>query len=190
MKYLKPASTLLLCLILLAGCSRHSEFCQSVKEFEEANAGKGIATLYFYPSTIQMLNSENDSAFNAMAKDIQKLKVITLKNEKESIKASRVSSLIASIRKESFVDLMQMRQNNQQVSVLLRKENNQPKELLGLVYGEENLIIIDLLGSIPVSSLPALMSGHIKLSGFSSVLNNYKPQKQSRQQHEKHSSDN
>jgi hypothetical protein len=177
-------------LLLLSSCRNREDLSQSVKDFEESNQAKGHMSLYFYPSTIRMLNYGNDSSFNALVKDIKKLKILTFNHDKDSITPEQVNTLRNHIRKESFVDLMQFKQNNQQVMIFLKKENNKPKEFLGMVYSEKNLTIVDLLGSIPISSLPALINGKINLSGFMSVVNNPKSSKQSKQKNGKRSSNN
>jgi len=187
MSHSKIVISCLTAIILLAGCMHSEDFSQSVRNFQEKNAGKGGMALHFYPGTIGMLNPNRDSAFNSLVKDIKKLKIATFKTD--SAKTFDVSNLISNIRKEAFVDLIQMKQNNRQFQIFLRKKNNKPKEFIGLVKSDNDLIVIDLLGSIPMSSLPALMSGNINLAGFTSVFNNSKSQFQSKQKHGKHSSD-
>lgn len=181
-----------LAIILLAGCKPKSDLCQLVKDFEESNSQKRNATLYFYPSTIRMLKGDNnDSVFDALVKDVEKVKISTFKADSTGVTFEQISNLKNTLRKNSFVDLMQMRQGDQQFSIFLRKENNKPREFLGLVMSDNSLTLIDLLGSIPVSSLPMLMNGNIKLSGFNTVLNgSLKNQAQRRKQHEKHTSNN
>jgi len=132
-----------------------------------------------------MFNTDQDSSFNALVKDIKKLKITTFTNEKDTITPDQIKDLITKIHKESFVDLLQMKQGNQQFMVFLQKENNKPREFLGIVYSENNLFIVDLLGSIPVSSLPSLITGNIKMTGFNSLFTNITSQKQSKQKHGK-----
>lgn len=176
--------------IIVSSCKPRSDLSQSVKDFEETNQGKGHFSMYFYPSTINMLNYENDTSFKALVKDIKKLKIVTYTNDKDSILPEQVNDLRDKIRKESFIDLMQMKHNNQQVMVFIKKEDKKQKEFLGIVYSEKKLVIVDLLGSVPISSLPSLVNGNIKLSGFLSVVSNPKPNKQSKQKNGKRSSDN
>jgi len=192
MKYLKSTLIVPFAIILLAGCKPKSDLSQSVKDFEESNSPKRNATLYFYPSTIRMLKGDNsDSVFDALVKDVEKLKISTFKTDSTGVTSEQINRLKSTIRKDSFVDLIQMRQGEQQFSIFLRKENNKPREFLGLVMSDNNLILIDLLGSIPISSLPMLMNGNIKLSGFNTILNgSLKNQAQRRRQHEKHTSNN
>ena len=185
MTYLKIASACLISLLLLSGCRHSNDLSKSIKDFKETNPGKGGMSLFLYPSTIRMLNFDKDTSFNSLVKDIQKLKII----KTDSVKPEQVQKLIDTIRKESFVDLLQMKQNNQQYLVFLRKENNKPKEFVGIIYSESSLLVIDLLGTIPVTSLPSLINGNMKMTGFASLFNSAKSQKPSKQKHEKRPSD-
>jgi len=175
----------LLLTLFLFGCKHSDELSRSIIKFEESNQDKGARSFYFYPSTIRMFNTDQDSSFNALVKDIKKLKITTFTNEKDTITPDQIKDLITKIHKESFVDLLQMKQGNQQFMVFLQKENNKPREFLGIVYSENNLFIVDLLGSIPVSSLPSLITGNIKMTGFNSLFTNITSQKQSKQKHGK-----
>ena len=188
MNYVRIASACLISFLLLSGCRHPEDMSQSVKDFEQSSAGKSGTSLYLYPGTIKMFNPDNDSSFNAFVKDIKKLKIVTYKSEKDTIKPDQVRKLINSIRKESFTELMQMKQNNQEISIFLQKENNKPREFLGIIYSENSLMIADLLGTIPMSSLPSLLSGNLKMTGFTSFLNN-RTQKKSNPKHEKRPSD-
>ena len=189
MKYFKTALILQLCLILLIGCKHSNEFSPAVKDFEESNSAQRQISLFLYPSTIQMLNYSNDSSFKTLVKDVEKLKIVSFKTDSNGVKPTQLNYLITKIHKESFVDLMQMKQNNQRFSIFCKNENNKPKELLGIVYSEDNLMVIDLLGSIPLSALPSLLNGNIKITGLTSLLNSNKSQNQRRREHGKHTSD-
>jgi hypothetical protein len=176
--------------MIFSSCKHRTDLSRSVRDFEESNQANGHISFFFYPSTIRMLNFENDTSFNALIKDIEKLKVLSFNNDKDSITPEQITILRNNIYKESFVDLLQMKQDNQQIMIFLRKENSKPREFLGIVYSGKNLTIVDLLGSIPISSLPSLINGKVKLSGLMSVFNNPRSIKQSKQKHEKRSSDN
>ena len=175
--------------MVFSACRHSGDFSQSVKDFEESNKGKGHTALYFYPDVIRALNFDNDTSYITMVKDIKKLKIITFNSDKDSIKPEQIKVLAGKIRKESFVDLMQMKQDNKQILVFMQKENEQPREFLGMVYGGNSLMIIDLIGKVPISAISSLMSGNLKLSGISSILNSNKSPKTSKRKNEKHPRD-
>jgi len=189
MTYLKVITSCLVFILISAGCRHSGDFSQSVKSFEEKNKDKGLTALYFYPGVIRALNFDHDSSYDAMVKGIKKLKIVTFNNDKDSILPDRIKTLAADIRKESFVELMQMKQNNNQTLIFMQKENDKPKEFLGLVYGSNTLMIVDLMGTIPLSAISALMNGNIKLSGISNIINSNKNAKPSKRKNEKHPRD-
>ncbi len=186
MIHIKILTVCLASVLVLSSCRHSGDFSQSVKKFEESNKGKGISAFYFYPGVIRALNFSKDSSYYTIVKDIKKLKIITLNNDKDSISPEQIRVLTSNIRKESFVDLMQMKQNNKQILIFMQKENEKPREFLGVVYGGNSLMIIDLLGVVPISAISSLMSGNLNLSGFSTILNSNKSAKTSKRKNEKH----
>jgi hypothetical protein len=169
---------LLICIIsylFITGC-RHSsnEFSKAITEFNDTT--KGIRTLCFYPSTLEMLNLNKDSSFSAMIKEIKKLKILTFKSETDTVRPFKMNTLAKKIRKESFVDLMQVRQNDYNILVFMKKQNEKPHEFVGIVYGLKEFYILDLMGNLPRNAISSLVNGNFNVSGLSSVLN-FKRQK-------------
>jgi hypothetical protein len=70
----------------------------------------------------------------------------------------------------------------------MQKQHEKPREFVGIVYGIKEFFIIDLLGSIPVSVLPAMINGNFNISGLNSVLNFKKPDnpKKTKKQKDEH----
>lgn len=180
-----------ICLLYLwlgAGCKRHNDFSQSVKDFEQRNEAKRGTALFLYPGTIKMFNANRDSLFDDFVKDIQKVKLTIFPGDKGLIDTDNLNNLVNNIRKESFTELIQMKRDGGLFDIFVRKEGSKPEEFLAIVRMDSTLFIADLMGSIPVNQLPALMSGKINMSGFSSFLSN-SMKKKSNKKNEKRPSD-
>lgn len=161
-------------LFLLSGCNHSSnEFSKAVGEFKDKT--KGISSLYFYAGTLQMLNFTNDTTYNKLIKDVKKMRILSFKSDNDTVRPEQMIALANNIRKESFVDLMQVQQKDYNVMIFMQKLNGKPKEIIGIVYGLKEFFIVDLLGSIPMSILPGIINGNFNMSGLNSVLNYKKP---------------
>jgi hypothetical protein len=184
--YMRNLLLLFSVFIILSGCSSSSnEFCKAVSDFKE-NTGN-ITSFYFYNSTLRMVNFTHDPSYDKLISDVKKIRVLTLKNEKEDLDQKRMIALANQIHKESFVDMMQMKQQGYTIMVFMKKHNDQPIEFIGMGYDLKSCFIVDLLGSIPVSVLPSLINGNFKMAGLNSVLN-FKAPENSEKSH-KHKND-
>jgi hypothetical protein len=160
-------------LLLLTYCNHTDmEFSKSVTIFERDIYKKRMSTYVFYPSTLKMINQGNDSSYSELVKNIKKLKICKNNNERDTVRPEMIPLFIDHIKKEQYVELIQIQQNNQNIMIFMRREHHIPCEFMGIVHSENSLMIIDLLGNIPVSIFPLLLNGRMDLSGFNQVLNN------------------
>lgn len=170
MRIMKGLSVLVTGLFIIFGC-RHSpyEFNSSVKDFEDNT--KGISGYYFYPGTIKMLNIKKDSAFTNLFKDVKRIKVLSFsKSEKDSIDPKNVQKLIAKIRKDGFENMMQMKQDKQQLLLFIRHEKGLPHQI-GINITEKDLYVVEILGSLRMSFLMNFLKKENSFEGFNTVLN-------------------
>jgi hypothetical protein len=169
---LKPKFAFIIILIygFLSGCNNNTNsFSPVTQQFQDSV--KGENTVCLYPSTLKMLNTKNDSNLNEILKNIKKVKVVTYNKLKDSVKKIDIQYYAAKIKNENFVDLMQLKQNDKDIRVYLLKHHDKPAKLYGIISDSANVILIDLVGSIPINKLSALANGKTDLSGFSSILN-------------------
>jgi hypothetical protein len=118
-----------------------------------------------------MLNFVHDTSFNKLIRDVKKLRVLTFKNDKGNFDRKLMSGLANDIRKESFVDMMQVSKDGYTILVFMQKHNGKPRKFVGLGYDLQGFFIVDLVGSIPLSVLPSIINGKFNKSGLESVLN-------------------
>jgi hypothetical protein len=156
--------------ILSLGCQHNSfEFSSIVKDYEENT--KGISRFYFYPGTIKMLNFKKDSAFSNLLKDVKRIKVLSFSpNEKDSLDHKKVTSLVSKIRRDGFEDMMQVKQDRQQMLLFIKKENGIPHQI-GLNITDKDLYVVEIIGSLRLSFLMNFMKKENSFEGFNTVLN-------------------
>ncbi len=157
-------------LVALNGCNHSTnEFSEAVTKFKD-NFGN-TTSFYFYNSTLKMVNFAQDASFDNLVKDIKKVRVITFKSDKVDLSREKMTILVANLHKESYVDMMQVSKDGFNILVFAQKRHEKPVKFLGLGYDLKSFYIIDLVGNIPISRLPSIISGDFNISGFNSVLN-------------------
>ncbi len=173
---MKGFSVLATVLLIIFGCQHVPfEFNSSVKDFEDNT--KGVSRYYFYPGTIKMLNFKKDSAFSNLFKDVKRIKVLSFsKSEKDSLDPKNVQKLIAKIRKDGFEEMMQMKQDKQQLLLFIRHEKGLPHQI-GINFTEKDLYVVEILGSLRMSFLMNFLKKENSFEGFNTVLNLNKPSK-------------
>lgn len=156
--------------LIINGCVNNSnEFSTITKQF--VDSVKGETTLCFYPSTIQMLNTNKDTTFNKLFRDIKKLKVVRFQRSSDTTKNVIASEWAEKLRSEKYIDLLRFKQGKQDFMVFLYKYNDEPKKFFGLVSDSSQVLMVDLVGTIPMKYITDLAKGDFDLGGFGSVLN-------------------
>lgn len=156
--------------LLIAGCvNKNNEFSNVTMQFEDSV--KGETALCFYPSTIQMLNTHKDTTFNKIIRDIKKLKVVRFPRSSDTTKNINASEWAEKIRSDKYVDLLRFKQGKQDFMVFLYKKNDEPKKFFGIVSDSSQVLMVDLVGTIPMKYITDLAKGDFDFGGFGSVLN-------------------
>lgn len=156
--------------VIVTGCINNSnEFSEVTKQFEDSV--KGEIALCFYPSTIQMLNTNKDTTFNKVFHDIKKLKVVRFQRSSDTTKNVAASEWAEKLRSEKYVDLLRFKQGKQDFMVFLYKYNDKPKKFFGIVSDSTQVLMVDLVGTIPVRYITDMAKGDFDLGGFGSVMN-------------------
>jgi hypothetical protein len=104
--------------------------------------------LFFYSSTVKMLNTENEPAFSDLIKDIEKIMVLYYDKEKQHFKKQEIIQLKHDLENENYVPLLMINEKGCTIDLYKRDRNNKTVGFTALVDNEQNLVIIDAKGSI------------------------------------------
>lgn len=161
---------------IIASCSHsENEFSKPVNQLEKTKE-RNLTSYVLYPSTIRMLNTSGDSSFNSSIREIKKIKLLKNRSDKDTFTNQEVRDIVNGIKAEKFVDLMQFQKENQNIQIFMRKVRDTPKEFIGVMHSDNNLIIVDLLGNIPATIFPSILNGNFDFSGFSKLMTVKRPQ--------------
>lgn len=100
--------------------------------------------LYFYPSSIRMLNVSKDEQFYELVKDIKNVRYMNFSNSPAV--HERLSLLKNQLEEEGYEELMVMRL--QQANVKLMTHTKRANNMVAIVNMDEQWFVLDLRGKI------------------------------------------
>jgi len=105
--------------------------------------------LYFYASTLRMINIQRNPGFDEMVKDIRRMKFFKLRD----YKINEIRELAGQFKEEGFEELMTMEGKDETFYILGRSDD----EFISLVKAEGDMIAVSLEGKIGVHKIPELI---------------------------------
>ena len=114
-------------------------------------------SLYFYNNTLRMLNQAEDPEFDAIIKDIEKMKFLMIQKD-EGFGTTQYKSLVSDYKKESYEEIMSSRYQGRNFDVFLKEKNGKTQGMIVTVNDSTNLFVLDILGSISLDKVTKLFS--------------------------------
>ncbi len=108
--------------------------------------------LFFYNNTLRMLNQSEDKAFDEMIRDIEKMKFLMIKKSPEKVEDYK--KLVSEYKAEQFEEMMTSRIEGKNFDIFMRDKKD--KGMLVLINDEENLFVLDIVGSIALNRVTEL----------------------------------
>ena len=109
-------------------------------------------SLFFYNNTLRMINQTDDKEFDALVKDIEKMKFLIIK--KEDFGNEDYKKLISDYKSESFEEMMTSRHDGKNFEVYMK--DGKSKGMIVAVNDSENLYLLDIVGTIPLNKVPTV----------------------------------
>lgn len=108
-------------------------------------------SLYFYPSTLRMVNLDNNEEFNRLIQDIEKLIFFKMNGKFETIDMYNLVNHLQS--KEDFEEYVVVDGPTKKFYLLGREK---PTETVGIALLENEHFVFDVAGSLELKELPKL----------------------------------
>ncbi|MBL7857180.1 MAG: DUF4252 domain-containing protein [Cyclobacteriaceae bacterium] len=115
-----------------------------------------IFTAFFYRSTLQMLNQNDDKDFDELVKDIEKMRFMMLDKAKLHLDGNQYKNLKTQYRSEGYEEMMSGRFEGRNFDIYLREQNGNVKGTVILLNDSTNLMILDILGKIALDKTSQL----------------------------------
>ncbi len=139
---------LFVCVLL---CTCLSSFAQSKTTEKLHKDNKEALALFFYNNTLRMLNQSGDPDFDALIKDIEKMKFLMI--DKTKFGATDYKKLVTGYKSEAFEEIMTSRFEGKNFDVFLKEENGKTKGMIVTVNDSTNLFVLDIVGSIALDKI-------------------------------------
>ncbi|UCH14530.1 MAG: DUF4252 domain-containing protein [Bacteroidales bacterium] len=104
--------------------------------------------VFFYTSTIKMLNTENEPEIADLLKDIYKIMVLIYEWEKQKFDYREIMQLKKDLQKEKYLPLLIINEDNGSIDLYKKDRKNRTVGFTALATDQDNLVIIDVKGSI------------------------------------------
>jgi hypothetical protein len=129
-----------------------SAFAQSktVGRFTEKH--QPSASFYLYPSTLRMINRENNPDYQQLVRHIEKVSFLTYEKSAQAINKTKIKTLQQELAGEQYEELMSFRDAGNQIYIYAKGDD--PEAYVSLVDNVETLMLFDLQGA---PDLPSLM---------------------------------
>ena len=142
-----------------------SMFAQTKQTNDFHDAHPEAFTLFFYKSTIRMLDPTNSDDYFEMIKDIEKAKFLRL--DDSDVTDEEITDYVAQIKKVSFEEGMTMRQAGGTANVFIRDTPGEKHGIIFIMKNGSDIFILDLVGKVQISRLSELTE---KINVFESLF--------------------
>jgi hypothetical protein len=117
---------------------------------------KESSNMFFYSSTLKMLNTENNPEISDLLKDIEEIRVLNY--DKVSVKFSNedIRGLKNALKDEQFNSIMEFQEKGNSIYLYSREKHGKTVGFVAIIDNNEKFVLIDLIGSIDVKKFMEL----------------------------------
>jgi hypothetical protein len=141
---------LLMTALTLIFCLESHAQSKTVARFLEKHTPS--TSLYFYPSTLRMINRENNPDYQRLVRNIEKLSFLTFEKKSANLSSSDFQKLKNELASEKFEELFTMDDKGNHIYVYAL--GNDPEAYISVVESDSSLMLFDMQGA---PHLPSLM---------------------------------
>lgn len=121
---------------------------RSIERFRQDH--KENSNLFFYRSTLKMLNAENNPQLADLLSEIEEIRVLNYDKGQQNFTRDDIFMLKGALAEEAYVNLMMTHEKGNSLSLYSREKRGKTVGFVAVVESEESLILIDLIGNIDV----------------------------------------
>jgi hypothetical protein len=106
--------------------------------------------MFFYSSTLKMLNTENNAQLADLIRDIEEIRILNYDKVKQQLSSGSISGLKKALVSEEYNNLMMMNEKGSAINLYSREKHGKTVGFVAVVEDKGSLTLIDLVGSIDV----------------------------------------
>jgi len=146
MKY----TTVILLLVMTLSSFAQSNTTEALnKKYQDSKV------FFFYNNTLRMLNQGDDKEFDALIKDIEKMKFLWI-SKPGTFGSSDYKKITSDYKNESFEEIMTSRHQGKNFDIFMKEKGGKTKGMLVLVNDSTNLYVLDIVGSVALDKITSL----------------------------------
>ncbi|MBT1703199.1 DUF4252 domain-containing protein [Chryseosolibacter indicus] len=138
-------------IITICFCYSSFAYAQSLTTEKLHKNHKDALSLYMYHNTLRMLNQNDDPDFDALIKDIEKMKLLLINKNAPSFNYKK---LVSDYKAEAFEEVMTSRHQGKNFDVFFKEGKD--KGMLVLVNDSASLYVLDIVGTIALDKITKL----------------------------------
>jgi hypothetical protein len=120
-------------------------------------ANSEALVFFFYNNTLRMLNQKDDPAFDALIKDVEKMKFLIIEKA-NGFDAADYKKLASGYKAESYDAIMTSRYEGRNFDVFLKDSNGKTAGMVVTVNDSTNLYVLDIVGSVALDKVTKFFS--------------------------------
>ena len=109
-------------------------------------------SLYFYPSTLRMVNIEQNPEFNEMIRQVKKARFFKI--DSGAVSKDDLKNLVVKLTEDGFEEVMFVKNKNMDIKVWGLETKN--PELVIISKSDEELMLLEINGMINIAKIPKL----------------------------------
>lgn len=126
--------------------------------------------LYFYPSTLRMLNINKDPAFYALVENVKHLRILTFASD--SLVGPGGSAMVKALEGEGFEEAMSMRSQGANVRIYSKSPSEKMEGLVAFVAQDDQNFVLELEGEVNPLKLYDLLQNGLDMPVLDSYFKN------------------
>jgi hypothetical protein len=117
---------------------------------------KESSNMFFYSSTLKMLNTENNPEIADLLKDIEEIRVLNYDKASAKFGSEDIRGLKTALQNEQFNSIMEFREKGNSIFLYGREKRGKTVGFVAIIDNNEKFVLIDLIGSIDVKKFMEL----------------------------------
>jgi hypothetical protein len=117
---------------------------------------KENSNMFFYRSTLKMLNTENNPELADLLDDIEEIRVLNYEKAQQSFTRDNISALKNKLKEEDYNNILMINENGNNIELYNKEKRGKTVGFVAFVENKEKLILIDLVGNIDVKKFMQL----------------------------------
>jgi len=125
-------------------------FCQSKSITNFRSDFKENSNMFFYSSTLKMLNTENNPEFSEILDGIEEIRVLNYTKSDQKFDKDAIAGLKSALLEETYNTIMMINEKGNSVNVYGREKKGRTVGMVAIIEDTGNLVLIDLIGTIDI----------------------------------------